>query len=254
MTACTAISAFFPSIVSKSIFAPRRADKSIESDNAAAGILNAGIATMQLSKLGQGVAALSNGGSFGNTFKGLASTGSIFSDINKVTNQLTKHVSINGFIGLAALANALSAEDKEQALIENGSMYGGMLAFEGAHKYICGTTKTKDGKVEEIEGAYRKSEYLSNKVDNFKAFCGKQEEALKESGEVKKYIGKMMKYVPAGMKGLSFAAASIGGSLLLFNVAKSLTGNNKAKEISISENSNNNTNENNGLKSYAAAA
>ena len=60
--ALTALTAFLPSIISKSIFAPRRADKSLESNNTPATLLNAGIAIMQLSKMGDGIAAIRNEG------------------------------------------------------------------------------------------------------------------------------------------------------------------------------------------------
>ena len=148
--------------------------------------------------------------------RGLAADGSIFSDISKATNQLTKHVSINGFIGLAALANVISADEKDRkkALFENAGMFGSMLAFEGAHKAICGTAKLNDNKIEETEGLYRQVDVISKKVDKFKDFCNKQEEALKDCGEVKRFVGKMMKYLPSGLRGISFAAFSIGGSAL----------------------------------------
>ncbi len=216
--AVTALTAFLPSVVSKSIFAPRRADKSLEANNTPATILNAGIATMQLAKLGDGVAAIRKENA--NTAKtlggasNLASKGSIFTDISKATNKITKHVSINGFIGLAALANALSDDNKEKALIQNAGMYGGMLAFEGAHKKILGTVDISGNKIDKKEGLYRKYKFFAKPVEKFKVFCEKQEEALKDSGEVKRFVGKMMKYAPGSLKGLSFAAASIGGSAL----------------------------------------
>ena len=220
--AVTALTAFLPSIVSKSIFAPRRADKSIESENAPATILNAGIAVMQLSKLGDGVAAIQKEGKIGektlsSATKGLASN-SIFSDISKVTNSITKHVSINGFIGLAALANVLAADDKETALIQNTGMYGGMLAFEGAHKAICGTANLKDGKIDKKEGLYRKFECLRKPVDNIKLMCEKQAEAMEDCGEVKKVVSKVVKCAPSIAKGLSFAGVSIVGSAIGYNL------------------------------------
>jgi hypothetical protein len=128
--AVSALTAFLPSVVSKSIFAPRRADKSFEADNTPAGILNAGIAAMQLTKLGDGIVAIRNENKTANAVSksasNLASKGSIFSDMSKATNQITKHVGINGWIGLAALANVLMAPDdkKESALVGNAGIYG----------------------------------------------------------------------------------------------------------------------------------
>lgn len=231
--AVTALTAFLPSVVSKSIFAPRRADKSLEANNTPATILNAGIAAMQLTKLGDGIVAIRNENKAAkavtNNVSNLASKGSIFSDISKATNQITKHVGINGWIGLAALSNVLMAPDdkKESALVSNAGIYGGMLATEGAHKIIFGTVDISGDKINKKEGLYRKYEFLSKPVDKMKVFCEKQEEALKDSGDVKRFVGKMMKYAPGGLKGLSFAAASIGGSALgyyTFNKAYELAG------------------------------
>ena len=231
--AVTALTAFLPSIVSKSIFAPRRADKSLESNSAPASILNAGIAVMQLSKLGDGVAAIRNEGSaktkaLSSSAREMTGSTSIFSDISKATNQITKHVSINGLIGVAALANALASDDKETALIQNAGMYGGMLAFEGAHKAICGTVDINGDKIKEKEGLYRKYECLRKPVDSFKAMCEKRADAMKDCGEVKQAVAKVVKCAPSVAKGLSFAAVSIGGSALGYNlfgkVAEAVTG------------------------------
>ena len=231
--ALTALTAFLPSIISKSIFAPRRADKSLESSNTPTSLLNAGIAVMQLSKLGDGVVAIRNENkakskALMHSGHELAGSTSIFSDISKVTNNITKHVSINGLIGVAALANALSADDKETALIQNAGMYGGMLAFEGAHKIICGTVDINGDKINEKEGLYREYECLKKPIDSFKSLCEKQAEAMKDSGEVKKVVAKVVKNAPLIIKGLSFAGVSIGGSALGYNlfgkVAEAVTG------------------------------
>ena len=221
--ALTALTAFLPSIVSKSIFAPRRADKSLESNNTPATLLNAGIAVMQLSKMGDGIAAIRNEGnakskSLALSSRGITSNTSIFSDISKATNNITKHVSINGLIGIAALANALSSDDKETALIQNAGMYGGMLAFEGAHKAICGTVNIKGDTLEKKDGLYRNYECLRKPIDSFKSMCEKRAEALQDCGEVKKAVAKVIKCAPPIVKGLSFAGMSIGGSAIGYNL------------------------------------
>lgn len=226
MAACTVISAFVPSIVSKSIFAPRRADKSVEAESAPASVMNAGVAAVQLVKLGEGVVAVAddikktpavNTAIVNGNASELAKTTSIFSDINKGVNTLTKHISINGMIGAATLANALSSEDKETALIQNGAMYGGMLAFEGAHKMLFGSSNAiRENGVNKIES---KEGLLSKKTAKYAALFEKQEEALKDCGAVKKFIGKMCKFVPPVAKGFSFAGFSVGGSALCYNLA-----------------------------------
>ena len=63
---------------------------------------------------------------------------------------------------------------------------------------------------------YKNSEKYRNAVESITTFCEKQEEALKDCGEVKKVIGKMFKYVPGAAKGISFAGASICGSALFY--------------------------------------
>lgn len=239
MSNCTAITAFFPSIVSKSIFAPRRADKSIEAESTPVTILNAGVAALQLSKLGEGVVAIAKDkepavkAAASNVMCNISKpSGSIFSDINKVTNKITKYISINDAIGVATLAHALSQDDKESALIQDGGMYGGMLLSEGAHKLLFGSSNSSYvGGVQNIdvkEGLYRKNKYLKSVADRFVAFCEKQEEALKDCGEVKRTIGKMVKYVPSGIKGFSFALTSIGGSAFFYwlfgRLAEKITG------------------------------
>ena len=243
MAACTAISAFLPSVVSKSIFAPRRADKSIEAESAPASIMNAGVAAVQVVKLGEGVVAIANDTKAISTKKvpvingnvsELAKTTSIFNDINKGVNTLTKHVSINDMIGLATLANALSKDDKETALIEGGCGYAGMLAFEGAHKMLFGTSSASRengvNKIESKEGLlFKNSSSFRRKAKTVNLYCEQQAEALKDSGAVKKFIGKMFKCAPSAVKGLSFAGFSIGGSALCYNyigtpLAKVVTG------------------------------
>ena len=231
--ALTALTAFLPSIVSKSIFAPRRADKSLESNNTPTTLLNAGIAVMQLSKMGDGIAAIrkesnAQAKALSLSSRGITSNTSIFSDISKATNNITKHVSINGLIGIAALANALSSDDKETALIQNAGMYGGMLAFEGAHKAICGTVDVKGDTIEKKDGLYKNYECLRKPIDSFKSMCEKRAETLQECGELKKAIAKVIKCMPPIAKGLSYAGMSIGGSALGYNmftkVAETITG------------------------------
>ena len=234
--AVSAITAFLPSIVSKSIFAPRRADKSIEANSTPAAIINAGIATMQLAKLGDGVVAIAkeNKGNTKNlttTLNNLASD-SIFSDISKATNKITKHVSINGFIGVAAFANAMAEEDKTKALIQNGGMFGGMLLAEGAHKMLCGTVKMNGDQINKKEGLYRDYEFVRKPVDKMKLFFEKQAEAINDTGIVKRTIAKGIKHAPTIVKGISFATVSIAGSGLGYytfgKVAEAVTGRDAA--------------------------
>ena len=222
----TAIAAFFPSVISKSVFAPRRADKSLEANSTPAGLIYAGVAALQGAKICEGISAIANEGKAvaegiaktEHTLQGLNSTNSIFNDLKAAGKACVKHANINGLIGLGALVNALYDENPCSALVQNGTMFGAMLLGEGAHKLICGESKSirEDGvnKIDVKEGLYRKNDTVRDAVDKFVEHCNTRENAWKECGEVKKALGKAMKYVPSGLKGLSFAAASIGASAL----------------------------------------
>ena len=222
----TAIAAFFPSVISKAVFAPRRADKSLDANSAPAGAIYAGVAALQTAKICEGINAIRNEGkavaqgivNTENTLHQLSSSNSIFSDLKNAGKACVKHANINGLIGLGALVNAVCDDNPESALIKNGTMFGSMLLGEGAHKLICGESKsTRENGVNKIdvkEGLYRKNDTVRNAVDNFVEFCDTRENAWKECGEVKRTLGKLMKYAPSGIKGLSFAGVSIGTSAL----------------------------------------
>ena len=239
--AATAIAAFFPSVISKSIFAPRRANKSFEADAAPVSIMNAGIAALQLAKLGEGVSAIANEGKTvaegitkaEGALKELSKTNSIFEDAKKLGKACVKNISVNGCIGGVALVDALFDENPDAALIQNGAMFGSMLAGEGAHKLLFGSSSSsRENGINNIkvdEGLlYKNSEKYRNTVNKFSSLCEKQAEAWKDCGEVKKFLGKVLKYVPSGAKGLSFAGVSIGASALGFwgggKLAKAVTG------------------------------
>lgn len=256
MSNCTAISAFAPSIFAKSIFAPRRADKSIEADSMPVSIMNASVAALQLAKAGEGIVGIAQDskGTLASKIVDIDTAlreipkDSVFKDLGKAANYGMKH--INGIIGLTTLANIACSDDKETALVVDGSTFGGMLAFEGAHKAIFGSSssdrKNGQNQIKINEGLYRKSKYLSKKADSFKALCAKQAEALEDCGAVKRFIGKAIKYAPPGIKGLSFAGTSILGCVTCRNIAEDLVAKNdkqakvvemkpeqKAKEVSL---------------------
>jgi len=247
--AATAIAAFFPSVISKSVFAPRRADKSLDANSAPAGAIYAGVAALQAAKICEGINAIANQGKAVSdgiakterTLYELNASNSIFNDLKTAGKACVKHANINGLIGLGALVNALYDENPSAAVIQNGAMFGAMLGGEGAHKLICGTSKSSRengvNKIDVKEGLYRKNDTIRNAVDNFVEFCDSRENAWKECGEVKKTLGKTMKYLPSGLKGLSFAGVSIGTSALGYwlggKVAKTVIGNDKNNEQNV---------------------
>ena len=231
MAACTAISAFAPSIFAKSIFAPRRANKSAEAEAAPVSIMNAGVAAVQIGKIGEGISAIAHDTkttsaaakvtSLGTVQQAITETDSIFNSAKKAVNFGLKHTNVNGMIGLIALLNALYDDDKTRALIQNGGMFGGMLLSEGAHKLVFGSSNSsRENGVNNIkinEGLlYKNSEKYRNTVDKIVSLCEKQEEVLKDCGEVKRVVGKMLKYAPSAAKGISFAGFSVGGSALFY--------------------------------------
>jgi len=225
--AVSVISAFVPSIFSKAIFAPRRGKKSAEADNAPVSIMNAGVAAVQIAKIGEGISAIMNDGkavtstvnNLDNAINFASKSDSIFSDVKKAVKFGAKHANVNYMIGGIALLNALYDDNTEGALIQNGGMFGSMLAGEGAHKLIFGSSKSSRengiNNIEVDEGwLYKNSEKYKNAVDKAYNFIEKQEEALKDCGKVKRTIGKMFKYIPPAAKGVGFALTSIGASAL----------------------------------------
>ena len=241
MAASTVIAAFFPSVMAKSIFAPRRANKSAEANNAPVSIMNAGVAAVQVAKMGEGVSAIINDGKtvtstvnkLDNAINLAAKNDSIFNNVKKAVQFGTKHVNVNGMIGGVALLNALYDDNKEKAFLQNGGMFGSMLLAEGAHKLLFGSSKSsRENGVNTIkvdEGyLYKNSETYRKTADKACTFFEKQEEALNDCGKVKRTIGKIAKYVPSAAKGISFAAVSIGGSALGYwgfgKIAETITG------------------------------
>ena len=174
--------------------------------------------------MGEGISAIANEGKAvadgikktEHTLHELSKSGSVFDDIKKAGKACVKHTNVNGCIGGAALLSALYDDNPQYALIQNGSMFLSMLGGEGAHKLICGTSdSSRENGVNNIkvkEGLYRKSKTLSNKVDSIVEFCETREKVWANCGKIKQALGKVIKYAPAGLKGLTFAGASIGVS------------------------------------------
>lgn len=239
MSSCFAITAFLPSIVSKSIFAPRRANKSMDADNAPVSIMNACVATAQLAKAGEGIIEIAHSSKgdlatkvvdIDNALKEIPKTDSVFKGAGQVARFGMEH--INGLIGATAIIKALCSEDQESALIQEGAAVAGMLACEKAHKAVFGTTKTKyingKNKVEIKEGLYKEIPLLKNSANKVKAYCKQKGELLEECNGIKKFIGKAVKLTPEIAKGGTFAAVSIGGyaisHLLGGELAENITG------------------------------
>ncbi len=237
MAGIEAISMILPSITSGTIFAPRRANKGAESNNALVAAMNFGIA----------------GGQIGNVFRGVAgvakaSTGDIAAKIveldnkiinasdklskaDKIANGMLKAGSftmrnINPAIGATELVKALFAKDKTDAALTGGCAFGSMLLGEYGVKNLFGLAKT----------SYKNGVYtvtprtaLYKKLDCYPVV----KEQLKAIADylVTKHIvsEKVIKHVPPIAKGVLFALGSIFSYAGGRKIGKALS--NKYKEI-----------------------
>ena len=216
MSAGLAISSLVTAMTPGFIFSARRANKSANSDNCMAAGMNLCIASGQIAKALQAATAIAkeSKGELAETFVGadeaikkLSKTEKVMQYGGKVLDFIKPN--INWLIGLTGLVNVAFAKDKRRESIEQASAIGLMLAGEAATKRFIGTpdVKIKDGKVTVIEreAYYRKSPFLSKQVDAMKDYC----ETTKMFKNVK-ILDKLVKHVPAGLKGLTFVAGSIG--------------------------------------------
>jgi len=214
MAACTAITAFAPSIFAKSIFAPRRANKSVQAEDAPVSIMNGCVATAQLAKMGEGIIGIAHD-SKGSLAAKIVNIDNALKEVPTGTGRLARFgmEHINGMIGATAAIKALCSDDKESAAIQEGTAVAGMLAGEKTHKLIFGSSSSKcvDGvnQIEVKEGLYREIPLFRKAADAAVEKCNKEAELLVECGGVKKALGKALKLAPSGVKGGSFALTSI---------------------------------------------
>ena len=221
MAGIEAISAFIPGITSGTIFAPRRANKGAESDNALVAAMNFGIAGGQIGNVFRGVASIAK-----------ASTGEVAEKIIKldnaigdVTSKLSKTDklmngaikggyfvmrNINPAIGATELVKAMFAEDKLDASLTGGCAFGAMLLGEGAAKRIMGLPKTSYNKgVCNVTQRTPMCKIFEN------SYMEKQVRALCDYLNIKNIVSeKVIKHAPSVTKGLLFAATSIGSYIL----------------------------------------
>lgn len=209
-----AISAFMPSITSCGIFSTRRMGNgadAVASNNPFVGIMNFDIAGGQILNAAKGAANIAretkNATASGiisaeKTIKNLSEGNKVLGGAGKVLNFTADNV--NPVICLAGAVKIACSDDKTDTAIKEGMALGTMFAAEGAAKRILGMSKTKNknGKyiAVEREGLYKKN-----------AFLKKQAAALKDYCAVKTFCNKSLKFLPGTLKGLAFAAASIGG-------------------------------------------
>lgn len=246
MAGIAAVSTFLPSITSGTIFAPRRANKGAESNNAIIAAMNFGVAGGQVGNIFRGAAGLAK-----------ASTGELAAKIVKLDNAVNTMATelsktdkimngaikggslimrnINPAIGAIELTKVAFSNDKVDAALTGGCAFGGMLLGEGAAKRILGLAKTsyKNGK---CEVTHRNALY--KKLPCYPAIKN-QFKAVSDYLITKNIVSeKIMKHVPSVGKGILFASASIFSYLGGRKTGEFLSNNfsnKKAKEVALNQ-------------------
>ena len=250
MAGLAAVSTFLPSITSGTIFAPRRANKGAESNNAVVAAMNFGIAGGQVGNIFRGAAGLAK-----------ASTGELAAKIVKLdnaVNTMSQELSktdkfmngvvkgggfvmrnINPAIGATELVKVAFSDDKLDAALTGGCAFTGMLLGEGAAKRILGLAKTsyKNGKCEVTQ-----RNALYKKLPCYPAIKNQ----LKTVSDylVTKHIvsEKIMKHVPSIGKGITFALSSIfsylGGRKIGETLSEKYDNKKSAKEVALNQQDN----------------
>ena len=209
----TAITAFLPFVTSGSIFAPRRVNKGLGSNNAIVSIMDYDIAVGQGAKVLEGAANIAkeskNSSLVANVIEKekaleeFLKADKTMATVGKVTRFTMNH--INPLIGATETIKVLYADNKEEAALTGGMAFGGMIAGETAAKNFLGLAKTKyrNGKYEVTP-----REALYKKLPFYKEESAK---AIKDLCETTTFFGKhMFKHAPKIVKGSIFAGASIG--------------------------------------------
>jgi len=211
--AIPALTAFLPFITSGSIFAPRRVDKGLGSNNALVSIMDYDIAVGQSAKVIEGAANIAKESSNASlvakviekekALEEFLKADKAMETLGKATRFTMTHV--NPLIGVTETIKAISADNKEEAALTGGLAFGGMIAGENAAKNILGLAKTdyKNGKyvVTPRKALYKELPFYSEE----------SAKAIKDFCATKTFMGKhIFKHAPAIVKGGLFAASSIG--------------------------------------------
>ena len=261
--AATALTAFLPFVTSGTIFAPRRVDKGLGSNNAIVSIMDYDIAVGQGAKVVEGAANIAKESSNSSlvasviekekALENFLKADKAMGTLGKITRFTMNNV--NPLIGATETIKVLYADNKEEAALTGGLAFGGMIAGENAAKNFLGLAKTKykNGKYEITprEALYKKLPFVTEE----------SEKAMKDFCATKTFMGKhIFKHAPKAAKGVMFAATSIGsfalgdkaGQAIYDNIFK----NNDNKALTIDMNALNSTtkSENTESKSYTKAA
>lgn len=258
MSSGFAIAAYTPSIISSGIFSTRRANSSIDaisSNNPIVGAMNMDIAAGQITNAAKGIADIAKEQknliynevlSAEKMIKNAQSSNKIINGIGKVVNYTADH--INPIIIATGALKVATAEDKENAIIQEGIALPTMFLFEAGAKKLIGMPINKkfDPKTMEItpEGIYQiidgKKELIAEngnyKIINNKKisisrkglyknnpFLEKQAQTIKDICNSKKILNKSLKFLPGVLKGSFFVSASIAGYKIGSTIAENFT-------------------------------
>ena len=254
--AATALTAFLPFVTSGTIFAPRRVNKGVTSNNAIVSVMDYDIAIGQGAKVVEGAANIAK--ESGNSsvvakviekekaLEKFLKADKAVETLGKATRFTMNH--INPLIGATETIKVLYADNKEDAAITGGLAFGGMIAGETAAKNFLGLAKTeyKNGKYKITP---RKALYKS-----LPFYKEESEKAIKDFCATKTFMGKhILKHAPTMAKGALFAASSIGCYALGDNIGHAIcdkaaenkdveVNTQKAKSVNLSNNNSNNNN------------
>lgn len=255
MTSGLLITALMPSITSSGIFSSRRANSGADAfaaNNPLIGAMNLDIAGGQVLNAAKGVSNIAKESkgeiakdivSAEKSIKSMVKGGKVANGIGKVLSFTADN--INGLICATSAVKVLCSDDKTDTAVREGLALGTMFASERAAKSFLGMSKTvkynKDKMQITNDGLYeinKDGKKLIAKngdfqvLDNKKVvisrkgnpFVEKQVEALKDYCATKKIFNKSLKFLPGFLKGVGFAAASIGGYKIGLSAADLIMG------------------------------
>ena len=237
-------------IAKNAIFSSRRTDRAINADNIAVSFGNADVAAGQVKNALDSAGVLAKGSKTG-VFAGLKgakdaivsmSEGSkVLQGAGKVIEFTADH--INPVITVVGGVKVLTADNKEDALTEEGLALGGMFLSEGITKEaLMMEKKIKDPMTGKKICVKRTAMYdaLSKVNPQLKPQVKNIEKAINEYCETKKFLGKIsMKQAPNIGKALLFVGASIGGYAAGHALGEKINENRhnkKAKKIALNSN------------------
>ena len=213
----TALTTFLPFVTSGTIFAPRRVDKGLGSNNAIVSIMDYDIAVGQSAKVLEGAANIAKESSNSSLVASIIEKEKALEEFLKADKtigtlgKITRFTmnNVNPLIGATETIKVLYADNKEEAALTGGLAFGGMLAGEAAAKNFLGLSKTKykNGKYEVTprKALYKELPFYSQE----------SEKAIKDLCETTTFFGKhIFKHAPKIVKGGLFAGASIGAFAL----------------------------------------